>query len=365
MFGGLLYFFAYCYAIISQFGAFITKKMYLCKLIMQKLFNILTLSIAFAAVSCVYSGDADEGNATADVVATVDNHVLLRSDIARDMPSGLQGADSVTFARMYVDNWVLSKLKMCRAEQVLSSYQKDIERLVEGYRQSLVMRQLDQYYIDRAIDVEISDKQLAAYYRANSASFKLDHHKVRGVVVKAPRSFRNTSTLSSTLKRVIKSGDSEEIRALVEKHNLQLSDYVSTWVSYSDFLSNLPTERSRTYTDLLAKSGVQQMSSDDMVFYFVITKVARKGEVAPLECVEDDIRRRLYAERRANIVKQYEMELRREGVNSGRVTMVDSVLLESMGFVPESVESVDDIAAKEETPEEDMSMEDISSENVE
>lgn len=274
-----------------------------------------------------------------DVVATVDNKHLSVQDIVRDMPKGLTDIDSVTFVRMYVDNWVLSQLKVKRAEEVLSSYEEDIERLVEDYRQSLIMRQLDQYYVDRAIDLEITDKQLSAYYRANAASFKLDHNKVRGVVVKAPRTFRNTTTLTSALKAVIKSSDTQEVAALAEKHGLQLTDHAQHWVSFSDFLSNLPTERSRSYANLLDKDGVQQMTTDDAIFYFAIIDVARKGEVAPLECVEQDIRRRLYSERRADIVEEYESELKREAVGSGRVTLTDSVLLRSMSYhgEPDSV----------------------------
>lgn len=356
----LVLFFLYCYAIISQYGAFITKKMYLCKLIMQKLFYILTITLALMAVGCIYDGDSSADYDKESVVATVDNYVLLREDVSRDMPKGLSEADSVTFTRMYIDNWVLSKLKMRRAEQVLSSYQKDIERLVEGYRQSLIIRQLDQYYIDKTIDVEITDKQLAAYYRANAASFKLDHNKVRGVVVKAPRTFRNISTLTTALRSMQKSGDTEELRALAEKHNLLLSDYSQVWTSYSDFLSNLPTERSRAYLDLLSKSGVQQMTSDDANFYFVILDVVRKGEVAPLECVEEDIRRRVYAERRAAIVDKYETELKRDGVHSGRVTMADSLLFESMGFVPEETCDVEAIDVTEEQIEEDIPTVNIS-----
>ena len=331
--------------------------MYLCKLIMRKQIKTYLFVVAALLSSCTSGHIANDGFGEAEVVAKVDDHTLLRMDIARDMPSGLTGVDSVTFSRMYIENWVLGRLKMRRAEEVLSSYEKDIERLVEGYRQSLIMRQLDQYYIDSNIDVEITDKQLASYYRSNAASFKLDHNKVRGVVVKAPRSFRNTTTLSTALKGVAKSGDMTELRALAEKHNLLLSDYLYEWVSYSDYLSNLPTERSRSYADLLAKSGVQQMKSDDALFYFIITEVARKGEVAPLECVEEDIRRRLYAERRAAIVGKYEDELKREAVNAGRVEMVDSTLLRSMGYIPvvEPVVASDLDFASEEITEEVIS----------
>ena len=314
--------------------------MYLCKLIMRKVANILICVVSLVVAGCTFSDGEGRRDNVDNVVARVDKKCLMRDDVARDMPAGLSGVDSITFVRMYVDNWVLNQLKMRRAEEVLSSYEAEIERLVEGYRQSLIMRQLDQYYVDGAIDVEITDKQLSAYYRANSASFKLDQNMVRGVIVKAPRTFRNTATLSTALKGVAKSDSTEEVAAIAEKHNLQMTDYTPQWVSYSDFLSNLPTERSRSYTDLLDKSGVQQMTSDDAIFHFIIIDVARKGSVAPLECVEGDIRRRLYAERRAEIVSGYEGELKREAVEAGRVSLKDTVLLNAMGYRSEDV-SVD------------------------
>ena len=322
---------------------------------MQKFVSIISLTLALSVTACRHIPIQMGDSATQDVVAKVDDKTLLSSDIKRDMPKELSSVDSVTFAKMYVENWVLNQLKMRRAEEVLSSHQADIERLVEGYRQSLIMRQLDQYYIDNTIDLEITDKQLSAYYRANSASFKLDHDKVRGVVVKTPKNFRNTATLTTALKGIAKAGNAEEVRALCEKHNLQFSDLTTQWVTYTDFLSNLPTERSSSYTNLLTKSGVQQMSSDSANFYFIIIDIARKGEVAPLECVKEDIRRRLYAERRADIVGRYEAELKRDAIKNGRVTLVDSVLLQSMSYVPEQESVVDTtIVDSEEIIEEEI-----------
>ena len=315
--------------------------MYLCKLIMQKVVKIFTLTLSLVVAACnsvsFQSGEDD----TSNIVAVVDDHTLLRSDIATIMPKELSEADSTTFVKMYVENWVLNQLKIGRAKEVLSSNQANIERLVEDYRQSLIIRQLDQYYIDNAIDLEITDKQLTTYYRANTAAFKLDHDKVRGVVVKVPSNFRNTTTLTTALKGVAKRGDVEEVRAICEKHNLQLTDLTPQWVSYSDFLSNLPTERSSSYTQLLNNSGVQKMTSGNNIFHFIIIDVARKGDVAPLECVKEDIRRRLYTERRANIVGKYEAELKREAIESGRMMLADTMLLKSMSYTPEIIEEPD------------------------
>ena len=305
---------------------------------MRKLNYILCTLLAAVAISC---SDGDKGgNAKLDddVIAMVDGVELRIDDVMRDMPAGITGADSATFMRMYVDNWVLNRLKMKRAKEVLTS-SDDIERLVEGYRQTLMMRQLDQYYIDKMLDVEITDKQISAYYRAHSAAFKLDHNVVQGVVVKVPKNFRNTTTLTTAMQNSAKAKDWSELEALAEKHSLSVVNMASQWVSYSDFLSNLPTERSRTYNDLITKSNVQHMTSDDAHFYFIITDRALKGELAPIASVESDIRRRLYAERRDQIVAEYEAELKRTSVEEGRVLLRDEVLLKSMSYNPDTEES--------------------------
>ena len=304
------------------------------------------------ATSCHDGGSKSSSSLDENIIAVVDGMYLHIDDVRRDMPAGITDTDSVTFVRMYVENWILNRLKIKRAEQVLSS-SDDIERLVEGYRQSLIMRQLDQYYIDKMLETEITDKQIAAYYRANSAAFKLDHNVVQGVVVKTPKGFRNTTTLTTAIRNSAKGGDWQELDAMAEKHSLDVVNMTSQWVSYSDFLSNLPTERSRSYNDLITKSGVQQMTSDDAIFYFIITDRALKGEIAPMASVESDIRRRLYAERRADVVAEYEAELKRESVDEGRVMVRDEAILKSLSYTPNIEQEVITVRDAEETIAED------------
>jgi hypothetical protein len=125
------------------------------------------------------------------------------------------------------------------------------------------------------------------------------------------------------------------------------------WVSYSDFLSNLPTERTRSYNDLITKTTVQQMTSDDAIFHFIITDRALKGEIAPMESVESDIRRRLYADRRAEVVAEYEAELKRQSVEQGRVIVRDEALLKSMSYTPAVTEEITIRDAEETIAEEE------------
>ena len=85
---------------------------------MRKQIKTYLFVVAALLSSCTSGHIANDGFGVAEVVAKVDDHTLLRMDIARDMPSGLTGVDSVTFSRMYIENWVLGRLKMRRAEEV-------------------------------------------------------------------------------------------------------------------------------------------------------------------------------------------------------------------------------------------------------
>ena len=76
---------------------------------------------------------------------------------------------------------------------------------------------------------------------------------------------------------------------------------------------------------------------------------------------EDDIRRRLYAERRAEIVTTYEAELRREAFASGRIDIADTAAMRSMSYVPEVEATAEEEIVVEEILEEDIPIESADS----
>ena len=310
---------------------------------MKKAIYILALIVATMAAACSNSDSIMGRNKNNRVVATVDDNELKLGEILKAMPDGLTGADSVTFAKMYIDNWVLNHLKLARAEKVLTT-QEEVERLVEGYRQSLIMRQLDQYYLDEALNTEITDEEIRTHYKLYSQLFTLDHDKVKGIVVRVSKDFRNSSTLREALSEASKSG-MQEITALVEKHGLQMNDLTCEWVTFSDFLSYLPTVRTRSYDNLLSKGKVQTMTADDVTFYFTITDIVQKGKKAPIESVTEDIRRMIYAERRRLIIEQYEEELKCEAMAEERIEIDDVEMMNAMAcrpkVTPEGVELED------------------------
>lgn len=91
---------------------------------------------------------------------------------------------------MYVRKWIGKQLKLSEAEQLFSASADDIEAKVEAYRQSLLIRKLDQFYVDERIDTTFTEEDIAAYYNAHKAEFKLDRPLVKGRIVRFPVNHR-------------------------------------------------------------------------------------------------------------------------------------------------------------------------------
>jgi len=83
-------------------------------------------------------------------IARAGGKELRMRDVRSVVPKGLSGDDSAAFMKLYVDRWIVKQLKLKEAETLFSSSAGDIDKMVEEYRQALLIKQLDQHYVDRS-----------------------------------------------------------------------------------------------------------------------------------------------------------------------------------------------------------------------
>ena len=252
------------------------------------------------------------------VLARAGKSELRVRDLQAVVPGGLTGEDSVSFVGMYVDRWVKKQIKLQQAENLFSASAEDIESLVEEYRQSLLIRKLDQYFIDRQIDTVFTDEEVAAYYRDHIGDFKLDRTIVRGRILQFDQGYRQASKLLALMgsKSPARQKDFADICL---KNNFVLADFTGTWVEFGEFLSYLPTLRSQNYDQLLKPGEIQQMRDSRSHYYFEITDVLRAGEPSPQERVRETIRRILFNQRQSEIIRRCEEQMLERARENGEV----------------------------------------------
>lgn len=255
-------------------------------------------------------------------LARAGGKTLQLRDVASVVPAGVTGDDSAAFMTIYVDRWVRKQLKLEEAEALFSSAEADIDKMVEEYRQALLIRKLDQLYVDRSVDTLFTDAEIEAYYNDHKGDFKLDHTLVKGCIVQLGDDNRQARKLREAMSS--RSEDAaREFRDICEKNDFTVTDFRG-WVDYSEFLSALPTLRSRNYDSLLSSGGVQEMSDSRSRYYFRFDAVRREGEEIPLELLRGTIRRVLFNQRQGEIIRNHEQELYTKATEEGQVKVYEN-----------------------------------------
>lgn len=284
---------------------------------MRRLVDILLFVALLGVTSCRELPDYLVGD---DTIARVGRNELTMADMADVLPANLKGEDSVVFVKQYVDKWIVKQLKVEEADRLFSGSEKDIERLVEDYRQTLLTNRVDQYYVEQQMESDFTDEDIAEYYNTHKSDFVLDRTLVKGRIVCFPADYRQSKKLMEQMRKAATSqGDDKTFSEVCQKNGFQVVDNRAEWVNFADFLANLPTTRSQEYDHLLDKLGVQEMKANDVRYYFYFTSVCRKGNVAPLELVAENIRRILVTQRHSEIIKAHEQSIVNQAVSDGHV----------------------------------------------
>ena len=282
---------------------------------MRRIINISLCAALLALVSCRELPDYLVGSNT---LARVGRNELSITEVKQAIPSNLKGEDSVAFAKHYVDKWLVRQLKIEEADELFPASVNDIEKMVEDYRQTLLTGKVDQYYVEKLMNNELSDKDIAEYYNTHKSDFTLDRTLVKGRILRFDGAYRQSKRLKEQMRKASASpADAKTFSDVCEKNGFVLTDYRSEWINFSDFLANLPTTRSQDYDPLLDKMDIQEMEANGTRYYFDFTSVCRKGNVAPLESVSENIRRILLTQRRSEIIKTHEEEIVKRASDEG------------------------------------------------
>ena len=152
-----------------------------------------------------------------------------------------------------------------------------------------------------------TEEDIAAYYNAHKAEFKLDRPLVKGRIVRFPVNHRQ----SFKLRELVKASSADRLQDLADicaKNDFELKEFAE-WTPWSDFAANLPLRQGMASEQLIRPGEVQQLRDNESHYYFFVTEVAGSGQTAPLETRRATIRRILFNLRQAEVIRSHEEEL--------------------------------------------------------
>ena len=280
---------------------------------MRRFYEIAVIVVAL--VACAGCNSWSGFKADDEMVARVGTTYLYRSELASAMPRGIAAADSANYAQAFISKWIVGQLKQQEAEKLFSQSESDIDKLVDEYRRSLLVHRLDRYYLEAEPCSEITDKDIASYYNLHKSDFRISQPMVKGEIVAIGESFRRR-------EQMLKWFESSKVEHRADftescRKNNFLHLQFEEWVSFSDFLSNLPLLRNSRHEELLSSRKTQKILHNKTYYYFRITNALKVGDTMPLDMAKENIRQILINRHRVDVIHRHEELIMNNAFSSG------------------------------------------------
>ena len=249
-------------------------------------------------------------------VAKVGETYLYLEDLSKVVPQTLKGADSTLWVDDFIRKWIENELMILNAEQNLTEAQKDVQKELDEYRNSLLTFRYKKELMAQKMDTAITESDINAYYSKNLDRYKLNDNIVKAIYLKIPLEVAHPEILKS----LSESDDSDNLNQLNE-YGIQYAKvfdrFGDQWVSWATLKKQIP-EEINIDQQILRRNKFIESSDTDYYYFICIRDFRQQGENAPVEYVEDEIRNILLNERKIQFLKDIEEDVYKEGLASNK-----------------------------------------------
>lgn len=258
-----------------------------------------------------------EINEMKDIVASVGEETLGRSDVTRLIPKGISSSDSLLMAESIIKKWVKDCLVFDVALRNLGSEKEEVDKLVEEYRRSLIRYRYQERLVEEKLQADIRESDKLSYYEENQDKFVLDKGLIKGLFLKIPIDAPGLSDV----KKWYKSIDVVSLEK-IEKYSVQnamIYDYFyDKWVDFDEVMENIPLQVSDPNAFLKANKVVE-VSDSSYCYLLNIKEYLPVGDVAPYDYAGARIMEMLVNQRKVEFLRNFENELYNDAIRNGNV----------------------------------------------
>ena len=270
----------------------------------EKYLKALLVTFVFIFQACSFFEKPFEE----DAVARVKDYYLSKSELAEAIPEGLVGADSIIWAKNYINEWATDKLMYQKAKLNLdASKEKALEKLVSDYRNELFIKTYKEALISASIDTIVSDSTIQAYYQADKDNFKLNEYLLRLRYLTVSKNYYNLPELSIRLQR-FNTKDKKHLDSIaIQFKRYSLND--ASWIRLSDVLQGIAPLRDISRSDYLIKPKFITLKDSIDIYLVYITDVLSANKQAPMNYVKSRIKQIILNQRKIEYLRKLDQDL--------------------------------------------------------
>ena len=277
------------------------------------LFAVLSISLL---ASCKWNKSVTEYVYGKTPIVEIGTDVLYEEDIKQVLPLGLSDADSTAFAEQFIRNWAQDVLFYQNAIRNIPDT-KDIDRLVENYRRSLIEHEYQRRLIEQKFSSEISDEDIEQFYNDNERLFVLDESLLKGLFLK----ISNKSHDLSDIRKLYTRQDDESFEE-IEKYSIRNAArcefFYDNWRTVAEIEVLLPPLEKPLET-MLKDNGSFEFKDEEYIYLLNVSEFAPKGGIEPLDHARSRIRGLLINSNEVSYMRKIKEDLYDAAIERNRI----------------------------------------------
>ena len=287
----------------------------------QSLRNISCVLLALVSVSllvsCKWHGSVTEYVYGKTPIVEIGTDVLYMEDLKQVLPLGLSDTDSTLFAERYIRNWAQDVLFYQNAIRNIPDT-KDIDRLVENYRRSLIEHEYQRRLIEQKFSSEITEEEIEQFFNDNQRLFVLDESLLKGLYLKIPVKSHDLSEIRK-LYTLLDDESFEEIEKYSIRNAGRCEFFYDNWRSVAELEVLLPPLDDPLESQLEDNSSFE-FKDEEYIYLLNVSQYAPKGGIEPLDHARGRIRGLLLNNNEVAYMRNIKEDLYDAALEKGRIT---------------------------------------------
>lgn len=278
--------------------------------------GLFALMCILLSVSCKWNNSVTEYVYGKTPIVEVGTDVLYAEDIKQVVPLGLSEADSTLFAREFIKNWAQDVLFYQNAIRNIPDT-KDIDRLVENYRRSLIEHEYQRRLIEQKFSSEIADEDIEQFYNDNERLFVLDESLLKGLFLK----ISNKSHDLGDIRKLYTRQDDESFEE-IEKYSIRNAArcefFYDNWRTVAEIEVLLPG-LDKPLESMLRENNSFEFRDEEYIYLLNVSEYALKGGIEPLDHARSRIRGLLINSNEVSYMRKIKEDLYDAAIEKNRI----------------------------------------------
>lgn len=222
-------------------------------------------------------------------------------------------SDSQFVQSKVVDDWLMDKIIYQEAKSRIKNNDK-INKLVEDYRQSLIINEWEKLIIQSNLDTFIDQSEIDSFFTYHKEDFLLEESILRFLFVKSP-----ADSINEDFDDIWKTEDIPALKQFCTETNSFCQLDPSEWYKISSLKNIIPSELFAKVS--LKKPNNYTLKQNDTQFYLRIVDIVDDTKDIPVEFVSERIKLRIIQDRIKGLLKKKKSELFDQKIKSKEITI--------------------------------------------